>query len=76
MVLFEKILKSKFDPDINQNAPNCTISKNFLGGACPQTLLAKCMFATCKFPNLKNYSWPPSKILGTPLLSVPVWSLS
>ena len=26
-----------------QNARNCTIFKNFLGGACPQTPLTKCL---------------------------------
>ena len=50
-----------------KNAPNCTILKNFLVGACPRTPLAKhmvspcaaCRFATCKFPNLKKNSCPP-----------------
>ena len=33
-----------------QNARNCSIFKNFLGGACPQTPLAKARsFATCRF---------------------------
>ena len=69
MILFEIFLSKKSDPNIHQNAPNCTIFKNFLGGACPRTPLAKrmaspcaaCCFATCKFPNLKK------KILGPPL---------
>ena len=38
MVIF---LKTKSDPNIHQNAPNCTILKNFLEGACPRTPLAK-----------------------------------
>ena len=45
----------------------CTILKNFLGGACPRTPLAKrmtsicaaCRFATCKFTNLKKKFLPP-----------------
>ena len=54
---------------MHQNAPNCIIYKKVLGGACPQTPLAKrmaspcaaCRFATCKFPNLKK------KFLAPPL---------
>ena len=34
MVLFEIFLSQKLDPNIHQKAPNCTIFKNFLGGAC------------------------------------------
>ena len=68
MVIFEYFLKTRSDQNIHQNAPNCTILKNFLGGACPRTPLAKrmalpcaaCRFVTCKFPNLKK------KILGPP----------
>ena len=60
---------TKSDPNIHQNAPNCTILKIFSGGACPRISLAKrmtspcaaCRFATCKFPNLKK------KFLGPPL---------
>ena len=68
MVLFEIFYSKKSDPNIHQNAPKCTIYKNFLGGACPQTPLAKrmaspcaaCRFATCKFPNLKKkFLLPP-----------------
>ena len=70
MVIFEIFLKTKCDKNIHQNAPNGTILKNFLGGACPRTPLAKCMaspcaacrFATCKFPNLKK-----KKFLAPPL---------
>ena len=37
MVIIEIFLMTKFDQNIHQNAPNCTILKNFLGegGACP-----------------------------------------
>ena len=64
-----KFFKDKSDQNIHQNAPNCTILKNFLGGACPRTPLTKrmaspcaaCRFATCKFPNLKK------KFLAPPL---------
>ena len=31
------VILKKFDQNIHQNAPNCTILKNFLGGACPRT---------------------------------------
>ena len=34
-------MKTKSDKNIHQNAPNCSILKNFLGGACPQTPLPK-----------------------------------
>ena len=69
MVIFEYFLKTKSDQNIHQNAPNCTILKKILGGACPRTSLAKrmaspcaaCHFATCKFPNLKK------KFLAPPL---------
>ena len=40
MVIF---LRTKSDQNVHQNAPNCTILKNFLGAACPQTPLAKRM---------------------------------
>ena len=30
-------MKTKSDLNIYQNAPNCTILKKFLGGACPRT---------------------------------------
>ena len=86
MVILKKYIKNgsflkffsskKSDPNIHQNAPICTIFKNFLGGTCPRTPLAKriaspcaeCRFATCKSP--KN-SWPPplSNPIGTPLLA-------
>ena len=32
---------TKFCQNILQNAPNCIIFKNFLGGICPRTPLAK-----------------------------------
>ena len=67
MVLFKIFLSKKFDPNIHQNAPNCTIFKKIFWEACPQTPLAKrmalpcaaCRFATCKFPNLKKILGPP-----------------
>ena len=77
MVIFEYFLKTRSDQNIHQNAPNCTILKNFLGGACPRTPLAKrmalpcaaCRFVTCKFPNLKKKNLappPPAKSWGRP----------
>ena len=45
-----------------QNARNCTIFKNFLGGACPQTPLAKARsFAACisKIPKILKLGPPP-----------------
>ena len=67
--IFLKKIKTKSDQNTPYNAPNCTVLKNFLGGACPRTPLAirmaspctACRFATCKFPNLKK------KFLGPPL---------
>ena len=51
MVIFEIFLCKKFDPNIHENSPNCTIFKNFLGGGggMPPNLPS---YATCKFPNL------------------------
>ena len=66
MVIFKKILKTKSDPNIHQNAPNCTIFKKFLVKACPEPPITKrmasqCAEATCKFRNLKK------KFLAIPL---------
>ena len=36
MVLFEILKNKKSDPNIHQNAPNCTIYKNFLRGHAPE----------------------------------------
>ena len=36
---FRKELKTKSDQNTHQNAPNCTILKKFLEGACPRTPL-------------------------------------
>ena len=47
-----------------QNARNCTVFKNFLGGACPQTPLAKARsFAACisKIPEILKLPPPPEK---------------
>ena len=41
---------------------NCTVLKKIIGGACPRTPLAMRMALTCKFPNLKNNSWPLSPL--------------
>ena len=67
--IFQKFLKSKFDPNILQNRAKLHHFKNIFGLACPRTPLAKrmalpcaaCRFATCKFPNLKINSCPPPK---------------
>ena len=60
-----------------QNARNCTILKNFLGGACPQTPLTKARsFAARDMPRSGMYIQnprilklgpPPLEILHTPL---------
>ena len=34
MIIFEYVLKTQFDQNIHQNAPNCTILKKIIGGAC------------------------------------------
>ena len=36
MVIFEYFLKTRSDQNIHQNAPNCTILKNFLGDYTPE----------------------------------------
>ena len=66
MVIFEIFLRTKSDPNIHQNAPNCTILKKILGGACPRTPITKrmakpcsaCRCATCKFQNRKKFCPP------------------
>ena len=51
MVLFKKKLKSKFDPNIHQNAP----FKKFSRGSIPPNPPNKAHDeATCKFQNLKK----------------------
>ena len=44
-----------------QNARNCTIFKNFLGGACPQTPLAMARSFACisKFTQILKLGPPP-----------------
>ena len=54
-----KFLKTKSDPNIHQNAPNCTILKKILGGACPRTPLAKRMASPCKISNSEKYIFCP-----------------
>ena len=77
MVLFKIFQCKKSDPNIHQNAPNCSIFKNFLGGACPRTPLAKRMASPCaayvalrhaSFHISKKNSWPPLPNPGDPLL--------
>ena len=66
MVIFGIFLKTKSDQNIHQNAPNCTILKNFIGeGGMPPNPPS---FATCKFLNLKNKKFlpPPAKSWGRP----------
>ena len=62
MVLFEIFGSKKFDPNIHQSAPNCTILKKFLGwGKTPNPPNKEHGFATCRFPNLKKLLAPPPK---------------
>ena len=35
MTIFRNFFKTKSDPNIHQNAPNCSIFKKFLGGMPP-----------------------------------------
>ena len=45
-----------------QNAPNCTIQKNFFGEACPRTPLANAWLrhaSQAPPPPKKKNSWPP-----------------
>ena len=69
MVLFEIFKSKKSDPNIHQNAPNCTIYKKFSRGCMPPNPPSIAHgFATCKFPNLrKKFLPPPPQILGTPM---------
>ena len=60
MVIFEYFLKTRSDQNIHQNAPNCTILKNFLGGACPRTPLTK------RMAKKKIIGPPPAKSWGRP----------
>ena len=58
--------------DSPQNARNCTIFKNFLGGACPQTPLAKARsFAARDMPLRGMYIQIHKKIkVGPPPLEI------
>ena len=67
---------TKSDPNVHQNAPNCTILKKNLMRVCPRSPLAKplalpcaaCRFATSKFSNMtKIILVPPWQILVTPM---------
>ena len=50
-----------------QNARNCTIFKNFLGGACPQApLVTARSFAARDMPLCGMYIQLQKKILGPP----------
>ena len=67
MVIFNKFLKTKSDPNIHQNALNCTILKKNSRGSMPPNPPSK---TTCKLPNLKKKNSrppPPCQILATPL---------
>ena len=77
MVIFEIFLKTKSDQNIHQNAPNCTILKKFIGGACPRTSLTKLMAspgAACRSlrdmqipkSEKKIHAPPPAKSWGRP----------
>ena len=67
MVLFEIFKVKNLIQIYTKTHQIALFLKNFLGGACPQTPLAKrmaspyaaCRFATCKFPNLEKKFWPP-----------------
>ena len=60
----------------SQNARNCTIYKNFLGGACPQTPLAKARsFAARDMPLRGMYIQNPRKFkVGPPPLRNPAYA--
>ena len=59
-----------------QNARNCTIIKNFLGGACPQTPLAKARsFAARDMPLRGMYIQNPRNLkVGPPPLRNPAYA--
>ena len=79
MNIFTSFFFTKFKQNILQNVPNCTIFKNFLGGACPRTLIpnewlamprAAWSLAPFKYPdfskNILNTPPPRNEILDTP----------
>ena len=59
-----------------QNAQNCTTLKNFLGGACPQTPLAKARsFAARDMPLCGMYIQNPRNFkVGPPSLKNPAYA--
>ena len=58
-----------------QNPRNCTILKNFLGGACPQTPLAKaCSFAARDMPLRGMYIQNPRNFKVGPPLRNPAYA--
>ena len=65
----KKKFKTKSDQNIHQNAPNCTILKNFLGGACPRIPLPNRMASPCAACRESDMQISKSekKILGPPL---------
>ena len=76
MLLFENFYSKKSDPNVHQNAPNCTIFKYFLGGGhAPEPPIKAHGFAmrTISLRDMqisksqKKIIAPPSQILGTPL---------
>ena len=76
MVILEKFLKTKSDQNIHQNAQNCTILKNFLGGGMPTNPPSKAHGFAMRSMSLrdmqiyksgKKNSWPPpAKSWGRP----------
>ena len=66
----------KVDENSPQNARNCTISKNFLEGACPQTPLAKARsFAARDMPLRGMYIQNPRNFkVGPPTLRNPAYA--
>ena len=75
MLLFENFQSKKSDPNVRQNAPNCTIFKNFLGGACPRTPPSRAHGFAMRSMSRKNLkkkflALPPSKSWGRPCNSI------
>ena len=73
---FWNIFKSTFYQNILQNAPNCTIYKEFIGGACPRTPLTSAWLGHTPLatrPNSKKVGPPsPWQILHTPMNNRPI----
>ena len=69
MVIFKKFLKTKSDQNVHQNAPICTIIKNFLGGGMPPNPPNKAHGFAMRSMSLcdMQISKSEKKILGPPL---------